>query len=86
MGDGSSLKYVIITESAVWYLFLTASFIFSLILRSNVSLMSNWKSVNLRMSKKKPKKKRQSKYDKKLAITGSLDEVLKASAQKPVKK
>ena len=32
------------------------------------------------------KKKRKSKYDSKLKITGSLDEVLKVSVPKPVKK
>lgn len=38
------------------------------------------------MSKKKKPKKRAKKYDNKLAITGTLDEVLKVSVPKPVKK
>lgn len=34
----------------------------------------------------KPTKKRATKYDKKLAIKGTLDQVLKVSTEKPKKK
>jgi hypothetical protein len=44
--------------------------------------MAKKKAAKKAVKKKKPAKKRASKYDGKLAIIGTLDEVLKASLLK----